>query len=105
MGMTTSGTIYRSGFFASQNGVFVAPFPYSINGPYGPSYEKEHWDQMLGDRQVGNHSYWGSASREIVDRDTARFVRNILFSLIPPSSYLQMFGLFGTNAKNSNLTN
>lgn len=73
MGMTTSGTIYRSGFFASQNGVLVAPFPYCINGPYGPVYEKEHWDLKMVDRQVGNHAYWGSAPPEIIERDTARF--------------------------------
>lgn len=71
--MTTSGTIYRSGFFASQNGVFVAPFPYVINGPYGPTFEKDNWDLKKADRLVGNSSYWGSASRDIADRDTARF--------------------------------
>jgi 4-aminobutyrate aminotransferase-like enzyme len=69
MGMTTSGTIYRSGFFAAQNGVFVAPFPYTVNGPYGPTFESEHWQ---GERKLGNSSYWGSASPEIVARDSAR---------------------------------
>jgi hypothetical protein len=72
MGMTTSGTIYRSGFFASQNGVLVAPFPYVVNGPYGPNIEPEHWDAMSRDGKVGSSPYWGSASPLIADRDSAR---------------------------------
>eukprot|EP00604_Paraphysomonas_vestita_P001498 CAMPEP_0174822232 /NCGR_PEP_ID=MMETSP1107-20130205/14531_1 /TAXON_ID=36770 /ORGANISM="Paraphysomonas vestita, Strain GFlagA" /LENGTH=320 /DNA_ID=CAMNT_0016040649 /DNA_START=405 /DNA_END=1370 /DNA_ORIENTATION=+ len=77
MGMTTSGTIYRSGFFAPTSGVFVTPFPYLVNGPYGPLFEKEHWDIKRSDRQVGSSAYWGSATREIADRDTARCLESL----------------------------
>lgn len=76
MGMTTSGTIYRSGFFAPTNGIFVTQFPYAVNGPYGPLFESAHWDLKKKDRQIGSSPYWGSAPREIVDRDTARYKLN-----------------------------
>ena len=34
MALTTSGTVYRSGFGPLPSGVFVAPFPYVTRGPY-----------------------------------------------------------------------
>ena len=70
MGLTTSGTIYRSGFMAPSSGVFVAPFPYIINGPYGPDYE--YWDNSTK-QKISECSYWGYASADLAARDTARF--------------------------------
>lgn len=78
MGLTTSGTIYRSGFMAPSSGVFVAPFPYIINGPYGPDYE--YWDNSTK-QKISECSYWGYASADLAARDTARCLDTIALML------------------------
>lgn len=69
MGMTTSGCIYRSGFFPQSNGVFVTAFPYMTNGPFGPTYASNSKSDY---KSVAQSMYWGSCSHEVAALDTVR---------------------------------
>jgi hypothetical protein len=78
MGMTTSGSIYRSGFFPQSTGVFVTPFPYIINGPYGPNYSTH---DMSSKASISESMYWGSSSRELAALDTVRYYSSVCLFL------------------------
>ena len=81
MGMTTSGTIYRSGFFPQSSGVFVTPFPYMVNGPFGPAYSPPAPSHRAP--SISKASYWGSSPAEVAATDTTRCEAIHLPSLLP----------------------
>lgn len=68
MALTTSGSIYRSGFSPLMGGVIVAPFPYVTQGPYG-IFDHKQWGPQSFD---SNYNYWGNAPKDVAARDTAR---------------------------------
>lgn len=68
MALTTSGTIYRSGFGPLMGGVSVIPFPYLSHGSYG----KENYKSWPKQDLINNYNYWGKCPEDIAAIDTAR---------------------------------
>lgn len=82
MALTTSGTIYRSGFGPLMGGVIVSPFPYVTQGPYGWRDSKTWPKQSLGSA----YNYWGAAPEEIARLDTAKCLETLELTLRTQSS-------------------
>lgn len=78
MALTTSGTIYRSGFGPLPSGVFIAPFPYVTRGPYAEDSFSNRplqsfalaCDCVVGCK--GKCNYYGMAPPAIAARDVQR---------------------------------
>jgi 4-aminobutyrate aminotransferase len=81
MGLTTSGTIYRSGFGPLPSGVFPTPFPYVSRGPYAQEAMEA---PLLVSSQcgcstgcVGKCAYYGRAPLAVAKRDVTRCLESI----------------------------
>ena len=82
MALTTSGTIYRSGFGPLPSGIFPTPFPYTAQGPYSDAALKQRRKSggasgksfML---DSGECNYWGATPADVAQMDVARCLANI----------------------------
>jgi len=72
MGLTASGTIYRSGFGPLPSGIFPAPFPYVTRAPgagvnTSPAYNSDAADAPA----------WGFESQALADAEVGRCLREV----------------------------
>jgi len=72
MALTTSGTVYRSGFGPLPSGVFVAPFPYVTRGPYA-----EEALVGAGVAPAADGSYYGRAPAGVAAKDVSRCLESV----------------------------
>jgi len=70
MSLTTSGSIYRSGFSPLNSGSIFSPFPYLTQGPYGINGAHKAW--LPTHDTVDGHAYWGSAPEAVAAQETQR---------------------------------
>ena len=79
MALTTSGSVYRSGFGPLMSGVSVAPFPYLTHSPYADDYKS--WKKC-----TLTSNYWGFAPESVARVDTVRCLEALELLLRTQSS-------------------
>ncbi len=78
MGLTASGTIYRSGFGPLPGGIFPAPFPYVTRSPLANANRSPcNAATCKCDETCANCNYWGCESPELAEREVSRCLREL----------------------------
>lgn len=86
MALTTSGTIYRSGFGPVMGGTFVMPFPYMTQSPYSLDGEHRKWT-------FSTKQYWGNAPVDISEKETKRCLSALELTLRTQTSPSETAGI------------
>lgn len=80
MGLTASGTIYRSGFGPLPSGIFPAPFPYVSRSPLANANHSSCLDcSCKGDDKFSAEkcAYWGCEAQELANAEVSRCLREL----------------------------